>query len=106
MMLATGIRLGPYEVVELVGAGGMGEVYKGRDTRLGRTVALKVVLAPALAGDDGWRQRLEREAWIVAESSAHLTRLRRDGKKFIVTAPAGEEEPITVITNWKSALQK
>ncbi len=68
MMLATGIRLGPYEVVELVGAGGMGEVYKGRDTRLGRTVALKV-LAPALAGDDGWRQRLEREARIVAALS-------------------------------------
>ena len=45
MALQPGTRLGPYEVLSLIGAGGMGEVYRGRDTRLDRSVALKV-LAP------------------------------------------------------------
>ena len=43
MALEPGDRLGPYEVQSLLGAGGMGEVYRGRDTRLGRDVALKVI---------------------------------------------------------------
>jgi eukaryotic-like serine/threonine-protein kinase len=55
MPLAAGDRLGPYEVVALIGAGGMGEVYKGRDTRLDRSVAIKI-LKP------GARERFEREA--------------------------------------------
>ena len=52
MALAPGSRLGPYEVISPLGAGGMGEVYKARDTRLGRTVAIKV-LAPALSDGSG-----------------------------------------------------
>ncbi len=46
MSLASGVRLGPYEIVSAVGAGGMGEVYRAKDTRLDRTVAIKV-LRPA-----------------------------------------------------------
>ena len=61
MTLAGGTRLGPYEVVSLLGAGGMGEVYRARDTRLDRSVAIKV-LSPALAGDPEFRDRFEREA--------------------------------------------
>ena len=60
-MLPPGTRLGPYEIVSLVGAGGMGEVYRARDTRLDRTVAIKVLPA-ALAVDPEFRERFEREA--------------------------------------------
>ncbi len=61
MPLAAGTCLGPYEIVGPAGAGGMGEVYRARDTRLDRTVAVKV-LSPALAADPQFRERFEREA--------------------------------------------
>src|SRR5713101_3177322 len=61
MTLSAGMRLGPYEILAPLGAGGMGEVYKARDTRLDRTVALKVLPAH-LAGDEDRRVRFEREA--------------------------------------------
>jgi eukaryotic-like serine/threonine-protein kinase len=61
MPLTGGTRLGPYEIVDAIGAGGMGEVYRGRDTRLDRIVAIKV-LAPGLAADVTSRERFEREA--------------------------------------------
>lgn len=60
MSLQSGSRLGPYEVVELVGAGGMGEVYRARDTRLGRDVAVKVL--PAGVADPDRLRRFEQEA--------------------------------------------
>ena len=61
MALAPGARVGPYEVVGPLGAGGMGEVYRARDTRLGRDVALKVLPAP-VAGDAERQRRFEQEA--------------------------------------------
>jgi serine/threonine protein kinase/dipeptidyl aminopeptidase/acylaminoacyl peptidase len=61
MALSPGSRLGPYEVVSLLGAGGMGEVYRARDPRLGREVAIKV-LPPELARDDTRRRRFLQEA--------------------------------------------
>ncbi len=61
MALAAGTRLGPYEIVGMLGAGGMGEVYRARDTRLGRDVAVKV-LPQHLAETEDARTRLEREA--------------------------------------------
>ena len=60
-MLSTGTRLGPYEVLSALGAGGMGEVYRARDTRLGRTVALKI-LPEAVAADPERVRRFEMEA--------------------------------------------
>src|SRR5262245_14965451 len=68
MSLAAGSRLGPYEIVAAIGAGGMGEVYKARDTRLDRSVAVKV-LPPELAAEPDRRARFEREARAVAALS-------------------------------------
>src|SRR5947209_7718224 len=65
MPIARGTRLGAYEIVALIGAGGMGEVYKARDTRLDRTVAIKV-LPPHASSDPDARVRFEREARAVA----------------------------------------
>jgi serine/threonine protein kinase len=61
MALAAGAKLGPYEVLSPLGAGGMGEVYRARDTRLERTVAIKV-LPSHLSSDPELKQRMEREA--------------------------------------------
>jgi len=60
MSLVAGSRLGPYEIQMAIGAGGMGEVYKARDTRLDRSVAVKV-LPPDVSADPGRRTRFERE---------------------------------------------
>jgi serine/threonine protein kinase len=56
MALSSGTRLGPYEIRSALGAGGMGEVYRARDTRLDRTVAIKI-LPGALASDPEFRER-------------------------------------------------
>src|SRR5271156_5234210 len=61
MTLASGSKLGPYEIVGPLGAGGMGEVYRAKDTRLERTVAIKILPAH-LSSDPVRKQRFEREA--------------------------------------------
>jgi eukaryotic-like serine/threonine-protein kinase len=68
MTIAAGTRLGPYEVVEPIGAGGMGEVYRAHDSRLGRDVAVKII-APHLSDDPRVSSRFEREAKAVAAIS-------------------------------------
>ncbi len=65
MPLAAGVRLGPYEIVTLIGTGGMGEVYRARDPRLGRDVAVKV-LPSAFAADTDRLRRFEQEAQAAA----------------------------------------
>ena len=78
MPLSSGARLGPYEIQAAIGAGGMGEVYRARDTRLDRTVAIKVLPAE-LSADPERRARFEREARAIAgaEPPAHLHAVRR-----------------------------
>jgi serine/threonine protein kinase len=75
MSLSPGTRLGSYEIVAPVGAGGMGEVYRARDTNLNRDVALKVLL-DAVVGDVDRMARFKREAHVLASlnhpSIAHL----------------------------------
>ncbi len=65
MALTPGPRLGPYEILSALGAGGMGEVYRARDIKLGRNVALKI-LPEAFAGDPNRLARLTREAQTLA----------------------------------------
>ena len=65
MSLASGAHLGPYDIVAPLGAGGMGEVYRGRDTKLDREVAIKI-LPDALAHDPERLARFEREAKVLA----------------------------------------
>ncbi|MGD0965668.1 MAG: protein kinase [Candidatus Acidiferrales bacterium] len=88
MAIATGTRLGPYEILSAIGAGGMGEVYRARDSRLERVVAIKVLLAP-VAGQDGLRERFEREARAISSlSHPHICVLHdvghQDGIDYLV----------------------
>ena len=88
MALTAGFKLGPYEILAPIGAGGMGEVYRARDTRLDRTVAIKI-LPHHLSDDATRRQRFEREAKVVSSlNHPHICTLhdvgRQDGVDFIV----------------------
>jgi Tol biopolymer transport system component len=81
MTLASGTRLGPYEIVAPLGAGGMGEVYRARDTRLERTVAVKV-LSSHLSASPEVRQRFEREARTISQlSHPHICALHDVGRE-------------------------
>jgi Tol biopolymer transport system component/predicted Ser/Thr protein kinase len=81
MTLSAGRRLGPYEILSLLGAGGMGEVYKARDTRLERTVAVKV-LRSGMSSSPEVRQRFEREAKTISQlSHPHICALYDVGRE-------------------------
>jgi Tol biopolymer transport system component len=86
--VAAGTRLGPYEILAAIGAGGMGEVYKARDTRLDRTVAIKI-LPTSLAADPQFRDRFDREARTISQlDHPHICALydvgEQDGTSFLV----------------------
>jgi serine/threonine-protein kinase len=88
MSLTPGTKLASYEIVSLLGAGGMGEVYKAKDTRLDRTVAIKV-LPSHLSGDAELKRRFEREARAVSSlNHPHICTLHdigeQDGVEFLV----------------------
>jgi serine/threonine protein kinase len=96
MSLTSGSRVGPYEVISEAGAGGMGEVYRARDTRLDRTVAIKI-LPPHLSDNPDAKQRFDREA---RESTP-------DGR--ILVAIQSEQEipsPLTMVLNWDAEIKK
>src|SRR5579863_9169669 len=88
MMLVAGSKLGPYEITGAIGAGGMGEVYRARDTRLERIVAIKI-LPDYLADRAELRERFEREARTIASlNHPHICTLHdvghQDGTDYLV----------------------
>src|SRR2546428_9161420 len=88
MGVSPGTKPGPYQVLAPLGAGGMGEVYKARDTRLDRTVAVKV-LPQHLSASSEVRQRFEREAKTISQlSHPHICALydvgNQDGVEYLV----------------------
>ena len=88
MALTPGTTLGPYEILAMLGAGGMGEVYRARDTRLDRTVAIKV-LASHLSSSPELKQRMEREAKAISSlNHPHICHLydigSQDGTDYLV----------------------
>ena len=88
MTLERGTRLGPYQIESPIGAGGMGELYKATDTRLERTVAIKVLPAH-VASDPDLKQRFEREAKAISSlNHPHICTLyefdTQDGTDFLV----------------------
>ena len=105
MSLRPGTKLGPYEVLSQIGAGGMGEVYKARDTRLDRFVAVKILPAH-LADSPELRERFEREARTIAKlNHPHICMLHDVGRQELpvedgATAPSrsrlGEQPPRTI----------
>lgn len=95
MALPSGARLGPYEIVAPIGAGGMGEVYRARDTRLDRDVAIKI-LPENFSADAHLRERFEREARAIS-SLNHPN---------ICTLYDESNAPLTLISNWPSLLKK
>jgi TolB-like protein/Flp pilus assembly protein TadD len=109
----VGTRLGPYEILAPLGAGGMGEVYRARDTRLKRDVAVKV-LPERLSGDREYRARFEREARAVAAIShpniLAIHDLGQDGGCFFLVTELLEGETLRVRLlrerlSWRRALE-
>src|SRR6187200_1927585 len=88
MPLQAGTRLGPYEVLSLIGAGGMGEVYRARDTRLGREVAIKVLPADRIADAERRRRFVQEAQAASALNHPHIITIYEiesaDGNDFIV----------------------
>ena len=95
MSLAPGVRLGAYEVVALIGAGGMGEVYRARDTRLGRDVAIKVLPAE-FSGDPERLQRFEQESRATAALNHSNILAVYDVGQY---APGGAGQPMPYIVS-------
>jgi len=92
MPLAAGLRLGAYEIQDLLGAGGMGEVYRARDLKLKRDVALKVLPA-AFTADPERLARLQREAELLA-AGIHACR------PMNVRSFSKREKPTTIYGHW------
>ena len=103
-MLEPGTTLGPYQIDAPLGAGGMGEVYKATDTRLDRTVAIKV-LPEHVANDPDLKQRFEREARTVAAlNHPHICgdQGKKTGEDVHAMVDAAESEGLRAISQSRS----
>ena len=106
MAILSGKRLGPYEILSAVGAGGMGEVYRAKDTRLDRIVAIKILSAHLADRCYGSFPVGSCERGVDgAESSRSLA--RPDGQKFLINSNVAQSsQPITLYANWTAGLKK
>src|ERR1043165_8150551 len=112
MPISPGERVGPYEILEAIGAGGMGEVYRAKDTKLGREVAIKVLPA-AFAQHPERLARFEREAKVLASLNhpniAQIYGLEESGagRALVMELVQGEtlKGPLPVVTALKYAAQ-
>jgi serine/threonine protein kinase/Tol biopolymer transport system component len=108
MSLSAGARLGPYEILAPLGAGGMGEVYRARDARLKREVALKV-LPEALAGDADRMARFQREAEVLASLNhpniAHIYGVEERAIVMELVEGESPKGPLPFEDAWKIAMQ-
>jgi eukaryotic-like serine/threonine-protein kinase len=108
MILTTGTKLGPYEIVALIGVGGMGEVYRARDTKLDRDVAIKI-LPPAFAADVDRMARFEREAKVLASLNhpniAHVYSVEERALVMELVEGESPKGPMPLDEAWKVALQ-
>src|SRR5215471_18260198 len=106
--LAAGQRLGPYEILALIGAGGMGEVYRARDAKLKRDVALKV-LPEAFASDPGRMARFQRESEVLASLNhpniAHIYGVEERALVMELVEGESPKGPMPFEDAWKIALQ-
>jgi hypothetical protein len=104
MALSAGTELGPYQIVAPLGAGGMGEVYRARDARLGRDVALKI-LPPELANDVSRRKRFEVEARAVAAlNHPNIVAIYDVGEGYIVNELV-DGEPLRGKVGWRRTIE-
>ena len=110
MPLNSGTRIGPYEIQSPLGAGGMGEVYRARDTRLDRSVAVKVLPA-SFASDPDRLRRFEQEARSVAALN-HPNILSvhdigtQDGTPYMVCELLGRRDSASAAAGWSAVLAK
>src|SRR5580658_7092641 len=106
--LSAGIKLGPYEILAPIGAGGMGEVYRARDTRLKRDVALKV-LPDVFARDPDRMARFQREAELLASLNhpniAHLYGVEERALVMELVEGDSPKGPMAFDDAWRIALQ-
>jgi serine/threonine protein kinase len=97
MALDAGTRLGPYEIVAAIGAGGMGEVYRARDTRLDRTVAMKILNSQLVENPE-----LPNSFFSLSIDTTP------DGHRFLVNVNSehADESRAVVVTNWPARLKQ
>ncbi len=107
MSLTPGTKLGPYEILAPIGAGGMGEVYRARDTKLGRDVAIKA-LPSEVAEEPERLARFRRKAQLLASLNHPHIGVSPDSQKFLValSTESSQQSQLNVVKGWFEELKQ